>query len=755
MAVKSRTRSLEHPAGSPAEETGIPLFYYRTRGGTLCEEVLDGTFRFLLTDGERTHILPLSGGTYTEPAAGIPPYGGYRREELMASGRDLLAELALSGGEPDYRTVKALLPPLFRGTYALLGGVASSAGLTVDEGGVLYRQVSAGWGDSTAPLFSPKDCDKALGAIRPSLSLVGGEYPLLVSVHTDGKESLELLYFVTPTDPDRDPICWIRAKRYQNAAPEDATWEYRVATAGQEASAEEQYQTPPSEELFLDALYTTLVFWVRSAATRARFTLPERELAEIAHGASAMAAITCTGAHPHYGHCFYGKSLHDSFPPNYIFLIEASVLLGRHGYAREVFTDFVRYALREDGRIDYRQGASLAFGASAAEYGMLLHLTHRYRKILGVDALSQHELAKLRGMGEELILHILPCCELGGAPLIVMCAEADTNEREHAYLHNTLWAIRGLFALADLLGEEGARYRAAADTLKASVGAVLSGLSARDTRFGTLPPFRIGYTPTPLTLSRCEETLYPLKEQERAAYFGRRWERGDTGEGEDIAENCFANYRYYPEMLSSMLLPKDMADAVVSLREGLGGELLGMTRFEDRLNDWPVAHYARYLLESGRTEKYLLLLYAHAAHHGSPVLKNYYEQVAPGGEVRAYDCLPSLLTVPILLARAFAYERVEDGQLLLLPALPVAWYRLPFAARGLGYSGGLLDIVSDGHTLTVRFEEPPATCQMLFLRDRETVRPEELAGGQECIEGAVGNALLLKAGQKTVTLTLW
>jgi len=42
-----------------------------------------------------------------------------------------------------------------------------------------------------------------------------------------------------------------------------------------------------------------------------------------------------------------------------------------------------------------------------------------------------------------------------------------------------------------------------------------------------------------------------------------------------------------------------------------------MTRFEERLDDWPALHVARALLELDEIERYLLLLYAHGLHHSA------------------------------------------------------------------------------------------------------------------------------------------
>lgn len=51
------------------------------------------------------------------------------------------------------------------------------------------------------------------------------------------------------------------------------------------------------------------------------------------------------------------------------------------------------------------------------------------------------------------------------------------------------------------------------------------------------------------------------------------------------------NYRYWPEFLSSGLLPQDMANWIVKARLAAAGQCCGMTRFGDHLDDWLLADY--------------------------------------------------------------------------------------------------------------------------------------------------------------------
>ncbi len=566
----------------------------------------------------------------------------------------------------------------------------------------------------------------------------------MFAVHTDGQSALELLYFVEAGDPDRDPLVWFRSKRYDVSCPENFTLEYQVVSRSRVI-----YQQAIPADTFYGALGDTVAFWLRFASQSAQFSLPEKSLERIVSGSQIAAAVTFSGDHPHYGHRYYGKAFHDHFPPNFLWTVEALCLQNRLPWARRIVEHLFTYVLTDEGRFVYRQGNDELPGASACEYAQLLWLLQRYADVLALPSTYKDQ---LYGMGEYLLSHLRPCEEASGGLLIYMCAEADSNTRVHAYINNNLWCVRGLSALADLckrFGEDGEKYREQAVQIYVTILRVLNKQDVYDPRFGALPPFRVGYTAAPQTLSACRDTFSPMTDEEYAAYV--RWidmrEQGDAEQ--EYTENNYANYRYYPEMLGTMLLPKPYADGVKALRENLGGELLCMTRFMRHLDDWPVLHYARFLLENGYIDKYLTLLYAHACHHGRPDLMCYYEQVSPVGKVHAEDCVPSLLTVPTMVAWQFAYETVDNERLSLLAGIPKAWYAEGFAVKDLGVSFGTVDITAHSKEVTIAFSQVPTKTVSLVLRHCDTVT---VIDGGEFVDSQEGNVLILKQGVSSIRL---
>ena len=171
-----------------------------------------------------------------------------------------------------------------------------------------------------------------------------------------------------------------------------------------------------------------------------------------------------------------------------------------------------------------------------------------------------------------------------------------------------------------------------------------------------------------------------------------------------------------------------------------------MTRLRSWLDDWPAINYARFLIETDRIEEYLLLLYSHTLHHGHPNLMCYYEQVKLFGKVSANDCIPSLLTTPMMTIWMLAYETVAERKIRLLSALPKEWYSKPFSAKGIVTSHGTVDIASDGETFTVDFSDgAPEGCEIVF-RNMKEITVDSIKSGKEYVDGIVDNKLLLKRG---------
>lgn len=718
----------------------------RSRGGELCEKFEDKSWSMVYTEKGVSKTLNMYSVDNLNQPERNNLYAGNSFTKIMETGKDILGELVLKNGEPDYNEIKSLLPQIQDGAFAFLSGALSWNGVTVSAtNGAVYPQ-RRGINQEPPSLFSPTEIDLNLGSIKPLLFLLDGKLPILFSVHQNNSDILELMYFVEPGDPDRDPIVWIRSKQYSKSAPENHAITYRIVALSRNVPFNET-----TENLFLEALCNTVGYWLKFSEKGAKFDIPEKELERVVEGSQISCATTFSGDHPHYGHKYYGEEIHDNFPPNYLWSIEMCCLMGREAWGKRIWEHMLEYALSDEGRFCYRQGEQELWAASAGDYSCLLYLAWRYQKLLGISTWTYDNWEKIIGMGDIVLEHCRECADFGNKYLVYMCAEADTNTRLHAYLNNNLWAIRGFDALADLLKSnnklnDAERFSTASKKILQSVNELLKEESVFDQRFGLIPPFRFGYTATPATLSGiCRETFATMSDSEFAKYQDYSYMR-DQGSSQDLTENTFANYRYYPEILSSMLLPDNQAEAIVKLREAIGGEILGMTRLFERIDNWPITHYARHLLETGNIDKYIMLLYAHVCHHGRPDLMCYYEQVTTDGKVIYYDCVPSLLTPPIMVAWMFAYETIRENKLVLLSGVPLDWLEKGCSAKKLGTSFGKLSITVKNNQITVDFDKPLETEAEITWRLNKNLTEKDIVSGMEFISKIKDNRIVLKKG---------
>jgi hypothetical protein len=198
--------------------------------------------------------------------------------------------------------------------------------------------------------------------------------------------------------------------------------------------------------------------------------------------------------------------------------------------------------------------------------------------------------------------------------------EADTRKDTARYFHNNGWMAKGLRRWADLCE----RQKASPSTTITVVRKVSAEL-ARD----TLRAIQKTWPADPGDWWLPPQ-IEPLKRPVRL-----------TGSW-DIAS--YTNYRYWPELLSSGLLRKEMANRVVDARLSAGGQFCGMTRFAGHFDDWPLADYLFGLWSLGRKDDFLLSLYGHVAYHQAEGHLTAYEQVSfPPGKKMADYCLPCQL----------------------------------------------------------------------------------------------------------------
>jgi len=330
---------------------------------------------------------------------------------------------------------------------------------------------------------------------------------------------------------------------------------------------------------------------------------------------------TFQGNHPKYGTGGYAGEEHDTFPPTIIAAVDALTLWGHTERAEELFAYWLQNFVRPDGTIDY-------YGPSLSEYGQLLTTARRLMERGGHAAwLRQHERPLRRLAG-----HLVELARGEGQPaLLVGVPEADERKKPATYFHNNAWVVRGLDDWAYLVdsrlhrSDEAESLRRTARELRRTLLEAVEDAWPKDPEYWWLRP----------TLEEA-----PRPESITATRLG-----------------SYTNYRYWPELLSSGILPHEWMERLVSARLTGGGQFCGTTRFADHLDDWPLADWLEGLWHLGRFDDFRLCLWGHVTYHQAEGHLTAYEQVTfpPGRKVADY-CLPCQLVA----VRAAAKLTVRD-----------------------------------------------------------------------------------------------
>ncbi len=319
---------------------------------------------------------------------------------------------------------------------------------------------------------------------------------------------------------------------------------------------------------------------------------------------------TFQGDHPKYGTGNYANSVHDGFPPTIIAAVDALSVWGMNRRAAQLFRYWLMHFVREDGTIHY-------YGPSISEYGQLLHLAALLHERAGPEGWWQDGFKPLDRIAEHLLELRAEAVKSDG--LITGVPEADTRGRPGKFFHNNAWAAKGLRQWSALC-----KHRKASPTTPASIARKAAADMDKDTHRALrqtwpadssdwwLPP-QVEPLPRPASLTGTNDASY-------------------------------TNYRYWPELLSSGLLPRHLANRIVEARLSAGGQFCGMTRFSHGLDDWPLADYLHGLWSLGRKNDFLLSLYGHISYHQAEQHLTAYESVTfPPGRKNSDYCLPSQL----------------------------------------------------------------------------------------------------------------
>ncbi len=321
--------------------------------------------------------------------------------------------------------------------------------------------------------------------------------------------------------------------------------------------------------------------------------------------------LTFQRDHPKYGIGKYAWAKCDGFPPVIIAAVDALSLWGNFQRAEQLMSYWLRCFIYRDGSIIFQ-------GPSLSEYGQLLTTIRQL-----VDRSGSREwFNKHRQIVRSIVSYIeSQMLASGKVALLQGMPEDDCRQDVATYFHNNAWVVRGLRDWAALDTEGGGeRTREQADELLNQLLQAIRDRWPKDPDDWWLPP--------------TVETSLPFSGEIRKPAF--------------VTENRigkYTNYRYWLELLSSGVLPRDLAERLVHARLNSGGQFLGMTRlYKDKLDDWPLFNWLDALWQLGLHDDFRLSLWGHIYYHQAEGHLTAYEVISmpPGRQSTPY-CLPCQL----------------------------------------------------------------------------------------------------------------
>ena len=572
-------------------------------------------------------------------------------QAILDSRRDLLGDKVLAQqGDPSFAACAAFLPDL--SAYTFLANEPSSAIVAVAPDGSL-GSLPARWGRKELEnvLFDPRQYVADVSPDAAKRGLAGGYLPAIDYgfFDRDAKRGWEQIAFASPDCADGKLEVYVYL-RIADAAGRSERKYFHLRTADK--------PEPIDSTAFFSRLLALQRYGDRVLHKAMQVEVPEQRLVDACQASLVRAFITYEGSAPRYGVGHYAAAQHGTFPPTTLSMVHACTEWGLLDRARRNLDHYLDHVVRDDGSFDY-------YGPAVSEYGQLLDAIAQYVRRSGQTSWLNARLPKIMSIVERLQTlrresqAKFPASDVRHG-LIMGSPEADTRDEVNYYFSGDAWTWRGWTELGRLLREtgdpaaaqRGQQLLAECQRYGADIEASMRNSVQRTERGVFVPP-----------IAGFDKPFQSMTQDRFASY---------------------TNYRYWIEMLSSGYLSPEWQDAIVDYRVAHGGELLGTTRFQGHLDDWPYAGYAYGLMLRDRVRHYLLGFYGDLAMHRMRGTFTVYEQSSIRGPARrsylADYCVPAQLVTPLLAKWMLVFEERDADVLWLCRASPRRW---------LGPDGGI------------------------------------------------------------------
>ena len=421
---------------------------------------------------------------------------------------------------------------------------------------------------------------------------------------------------------------------------------FRIMTPRKQNPAEIWKMSDPkaaelSERVFFDAELAKLqAYWNRKLAPVLKLEISNSYLKKGVLASLVKSFITQYNGKLRYGatryYCDTDKSA-ESFPPTILTMTDSCLFYGLPGEAKRFLGYFLDNFISSEGEILHRGN-----GASLSEHGMLLETFAGCIFSTKDDDFLKKHFATIEAVASYLTRLI----KEAGNGLVKGCPEDDLRDwPSMQWFSSNLWITRGLIEFSRLLAFTG-----------------LKDKSIELLNFENSFEKRVVDSCRKSAVD-CGNSIFvpPCLEWQRP--FSSMNEFIEMVPGDEIHSLAsYTNYRFFPEMLSSRLLPDDLAKNIIFYRKTHNGDFHGVTTFRifkdyppyaECFDDWPIYNYLRGLSYYGEENEFLRILCGHMAHHQARGTFFAPEMSFPN-RLDSTHCIPSQLVIPLAIKEVFS-----------------------------------------------------------------------------------------------------
>jgi hypothetical protein len=647
----------------PASETSveghklISSFSRRDEQWKVYEDlrVRDGAITFISSAGKARVLAKTAEPVFAEDGS---QHLGLDLKDIGLNPEDLLAQKLLADGDPEEELVRSAAPPI---DSAIQGGPGYRAGWNTIVGTRECSDTMPVYPGGNTRTYHPVQFFHELPQQHASKrfeGLVGGWMPAVRKIlpATDGSYyEIDVLGDVLAKD--RFIVqTWHRTAHISDGKILDAVYGYSYVPYTRR-------RQPPKPEEFYLGLLEFAEYWDRLLHDLVPVSLPDVSWTNmVAHAFAKEQIVRPGGVYPKYGAVdrdYYGPE-YDGFQDIFTMSLYANLECGRFEQAHDVLDNYFSEFVDEKGVNNMR-------GPETAQFGLTLSLVARYYNYTRDEALLlkhrrkiEATAALLQELHEESLL--LPASDPGHGLIHGWCESdsclmPDPSVWWKPYFANSAFAVRGwrdISAVWRVLKFDGD------ETLAAS--------------------WSHGSTQLQSTLveSIDTNTKHDMKPAYIAPLPGAKLTFWESLGQEHPSEQQWV-HRCYAELLQAGVIPDRQANTVIDCMRSYGATTLGIVANVEHphpggrdILGFISYGYAQALLRLDRIEEYILFLYSHRYHVHSRGSWTAGEVTGITGD-GALFCIPSQLTIPLLVRWMLVFEDPDADRLYLGRALPRKW----------------------------------------------------------------------------------